>query len=407
MSNGPYMLLGSDEMDVSSCDTLEPITGYDPDRFMYYTRNPNYDQTTDDHRQNFIDGFAHTINTNLDDIYNRVLRGDVDIAHGSVPASILQQYLTDPELQDNLKSSPADATWYFAMNLLVPPFDDVHVRRAVNLVVDKAALLQAAGGPTSGTIATTIEPPAVLPDTAEYDPYATPDSSGDVEAARAEMAQSRYDGDGDGVCDDAVCREVLAVNLNIDPWTEYTPILQENLEQIGIGLRIREFNISAAYSTIQTVSNLAPMALNPGWGKDYASPFGFDFFLFNTAGIACEGAVNYSLVGITAEQAAECGPEVQRAYDTAVDVYGQIPSVDEDMAACVATPPGPEYNACWAAIDRRLMEEIVPWVPYRWGSTNVVLSDSVVAWEFDQSSSWTAYSRVAVDNELSIEDVAG
>jgi ABC-type transport system substrate-binding protein len=292
------------------------------------------------------------------------------------------------------------------MNMIVPPFDDVNVRKAVNLVTDKAALLQATGGPTTGEVATTIEPPTVLPDTADYDPYPSPDFAGDVEAAKAAMAQSRYDSDGDGVCDDPVCDNVLFVNRNYEPWTLYSPIMQESLAQIGINIRVRELDVSTAYTTIQTMNNLVPIAINAGWGKDYASPYGFDFFLFNTAGIACEGLVNYSLVGLTEEAAAECGPDTEAAYQAAVEANGEIPSVDADMEACVATPPGPEYNACWAALDTRLMEEIVPWVPYRWGSQNTVLADSVVSWSYDQSAGWTAYSRTAVDNGLTMDEVA-
>jgi peptide/nickel transport system substrate-binding protein len=406
MSSGPYMLLGSDEMDVSSCNTLEPISGYDPDRFMYYTRNPNYDQATDENRQNYLDGFAQVINTNVEDSFNRVLNGDIDMVHGAPPAAILQQYLTNPDLEDNFKAEQGDRTWYITMNLIVPPFDDIHVRKAVNLVVDKAALLQSTGGPTSGDIATTIEPPAVLPETASYDPYATPNLAGDLDAAKAEMAQSAYDSDGDGVCDDPVCQDVLLVNRNYEPWTNYTPILQENLSAIGIELKIRELEIDTAYTTIQTMNNLVPIAINAGWGKDYASPYGFDFFLFNTAGLACEGLVNYAMVGLTEDLASECGDNVLDAYNAAVEANGPIPNVDEDMDACVTTPPGDAYNACWATLDQRLMEEIVPWVPYRWGSQNVAIGDSVVQWVYDQSAAWTAYSRVAVDNDLTIEDVA-
>jgi peptide/nickel transport system substrate-binding protein len=406
LSNGPYMLLGSDALDASSCDTLEPISGYDPDRFMYFVRNPSYDQATDDNRQNYIDGFSYVVNTNLDDIYNRVLNGDIDLVHGAPPAAFLQQYLTNPELEDNLKTDPGDRNWYISMNLLVPPFDDIHVRRAVNLVVDKAGLLQATGGPTSGDIATTIEPPTVLPETAEFDPYPSPDFAGDVDAAKAEMAQSRYDSDGDGICDDPVCTDVLMVNRNYDPFTQYTPIMQESLSQIGIDLKPRELDVSTAYTTIQTTNNLVPISINASWGKDYASPYGFDFFIFNTAGIACEGAVNYANVGITADLAEECGPEVLAAYNAAVDANGEIPSVDADMEACVATPPGDAYNACWAALDQKLMEEVVPWVPYRWGSQNTAIGDSVVSWTYDQSAGWTALSRVAVDNGLTMDEVA-
>jgi peptide/nickel transport system substrate-binding protein len=372
---------------------------------MYLVRNPNWDAETDDVRDANFDGWTLTINTNLEDSYNKLLNGEIDLMHGAPPAAILQQYLTNPDLQDNFKSEEGDRTWYITMNLLVPPFDDIHVRKAANFVVDKAAMLQATGGPSSGLIATTIEPPSVLPDLAEYDPYPSPNQAGDLEAAKAEMAQSRYDKDGDGVCDDPVCENVLMVNRNYEPWTEYTPILQENFAELGINLKIRELEVGTSYTTIQTTNNLVPIAVNAGWGKDYGSPYGFDFFLFNTAGLACEGSVNYSNVGMTADVAKDCG--VEDAYNAAVQANGEIPNVDADMEACVATPLGAEYDACWAALDQKLMEEIVPWVPYRWGAANIALGDTVENYTFDQSAGLIAYSKIGVNNGLTPEEVMG
>ena len=45
---------------------------------------------------------------------------------------------------------------------------------------------------------------------ADYDPYPSPNYAGDIEAAKEEMAQSKYDTDGDGVCDDPVS-DIVAV----------------------------------------------------------------------------------------------------------------------------------------------------------------------------------------------------
>jgi ABC-type oligopeptide transport system substrate-binding subunit len=44
------------------------------------------------------------------------------------------------------------------MNLTQPPFDDIHVRKAMNWVMDKHALVQAWGGPTIGKVAHHIVP---------------------------------------------------------------------------------------------------------------------------------------------------------------------------------------------------------------------------------------------------------
>ena len=77
---------------------------------------------------------------------------------------MLQQYLTDPAKKPFLHSNSGDRTWYITMNWAVPPFDDLHVRKAVNWVMDKAGILQAWGGSTFGDIATHNIPPIVLGD---------------------------------------------------------------------------------------------------------------------------------------------------------------------------------------------------------------------------------------------------
>ena len=48
---------------------------------------------------------------------------------------------------NQLKSNSGDRTWYFMLNLTQPPFDDIHIRKAINWVVNKEALRKAWGGP--------------------------------------------------------------------------------------------------------------------------------------------------------------------------------------------------------------------------------------------------------------------
>lgn len=403
IATGPYMLKGTDQLDISSCDSLKPISGFDPDKFMVFVRNPNYDPATDDPaiRENFVDGVVLTIDTNLDDIFQKVQAGELDgtgYATLNPPAPILRQYLQDPSLKDNLHVNSGDRTWYITMNLLVPPFDDIHVRKAVNYVIDKAALQKAWGGPVvGGEVATTIEPPTVLGDTADYDPYATPNQQGDVDAAKNEMKQSKYDSDGDGKCDDDACNDVVMVNRNYAPWTDMSPILQDDLAQIGINLKIRELEAGTAYTTIQTVSNLIPIAANAGWGKDYADPSTFAV-LFDSTGVSCTGQVNYSEVGMTEDQAKEC--DVTDAWNAATDNgKNPLPSVDDKFTEC-SNAAGDARNPCWAEFDKELMENVVPWVPYIWASFATVTTDSVTKFEYDQFSGAISWSHIAVDNKI-------
>src|SRR6266542_4985503 len=94
------MIKGEDALDTSSCSTLKPISGYDPDKFMVLVRNPAYDPSTDStqDRENNVDGVVITIDTNTTDIYNKIQSGDLDgngYPAGEPPATILSQYLTD------------------------------------------------------------------------------------------------------------------------------------------------------------------------------------------------------------------------------------------------------------------------------------------------------------------------
>ena len=403
ISSGPYMIKGQDALDTSSCDAMEPFSGYDPDKFMVFVRNPNYDAATDspDVRSANLDGVVITIDTNTDDIFNRIQSGELDGSWASLPPKTLeQQYLTNPDLTDNFHINGGDRTWYITMNLLVPPFDDVHVRKAVNFVIDKVALQKVWGGPPHGEIATMPEPPEVLPETAALDPYPSPNHEGDVAAAQEEMKLSKYDSDGDGQCDADVCNNVLLVNRNSTPHVDMSPILSENLAQIGINVKIRELDTGTAYTTIQTADNLIGIASNAGWGKDYADPYGFDFFIFHSAGIACSGQVNYSELGMSRAQAAECGPKVLAAWNAATD-NGKtpLPSVDEKMDECYVLA-GDERSSCFVELDTFLMEEAVPWVPYLWATVFTVTGDSVTHWEFDQFSGALSWAHIAVNNGI-------
>ena len=49
------------------------------------------------------------------------------------PANQVQRYTDDPgALQDRIHADPSDAVRFLEMNLANPPFDDIHVRKALN-----------------------------------------------------------------------------------------------------------------------------------------------------------------------------------------------------------------------------------------------------------------------------------
>ncbi len=115
------------------------------------------------------------MDTNLDDIYNKMAAGELEDEYATASPKVFREYSTDSSKRKYLKSNPADQTYYITMNLTQPPFDDVHVRRAMNWVMDKNGLRKAWGGPVAGEIAQHILPNAMLNGKLNgFQPYKTP-----------------------------------------------------------------------------------------------------------------------------------------------------------------------------------------------------------------------------------------
>ena len=401
IASGPYMIQGSDKLDASSCQSLKPISGFDPTKKLVLVRNPDYSQSTDTLRSNWVDGIQIQIDTNLSDIFSRIERGELD---GSLanqpPKTALARYLTDPAKRQYVHTDPGDDTWYITMNLAHPPFDDLHVRKAVNEVIDKAAVLQAWGGPQFGQIATHVIPPTMLSGQLgqSYDPYASSGFHGDLAKAKDEMKLSRHDANKDGVCDAPACRNLVMVSRNVAPFTDMEPIITQDLAKIGIGVTAREYTTGNAYRTIQSVKTNTPLALHAQWIKDYADPYTFANPLFGSGSIIPEGNVNYSLVGLTPSMASKLGIDFPSG--------AAIPSVDSDINGCEQIPAGdPSRISCWSSFDKKLMEQVVPWVPYLWGDNITITAPSVTQYVFDQSSSYISLTQLAVNNKVSVSSL--
>ena len=71
------------------------------------------------------------------------------------------------------------------------------------------------------------------------------------------------------------------------------------------------------------------------------------------------------------------------------------PSVNADLDKCAPLVGGPRVS-CYAALDKKLTTQIVPWVPYLWSYSQTVVSKNVTKWEFDQFGGTIAYAHVAV-----------
>jgi peptide/nickel transport system substrate-binding protein len=387
VSTGPYMFEGSEQI---TDDT--PAPGYQPGQSITLVRNPSWDPATDPIRKAYVDQFNISIGGTAEDHQNKVDAGELDVEYDGIPpAEALRRYSTDPELQGRIFTNSSDGTRFLWMNLGVPPFDDLAVRRAINFAVDRDGLRRLRGGETVGDIATHMIVPSLLGGGLEgYDPFPSPNFAGDIEAAKNEMKASKYDTDGDGVCDDPVCENVLFVTDEASPYPEQAALVADNLEPLGITLDIKAFERSTMYNKYFNPAEQVPFGGGAGWFKDYADAYTFVYPLFYGPNILPAGNTNYPMLGADADQLDEYG------YTSAYGIT-EVPSLDEIADQCFALV-GAERTACFTELDQTLTEDIAAYVPYLWDNDITIISERVENYVYSGFDGLMALDQVALAN---------
>lgn len=398
VSSGPYMFAGSTDLDFSSPpQDQRPVSGFAPAQIDQTTgaiteqgsftlvRNPSWDRSTDSLRGAYVDEIVGVIGVSPEDAAKDIEKGELDvILDASAPSAMVRRFLDDPALQDRVHEGTTNAVSYITINVALPPFDNVHVRRALNYAIDKQAILaQYHASSPAGAIATHIAPDGTETGLlAAFDPYPF-----DPAKAREEMALSPYDRDHNGLCDAALCSKVNAVSAAGDFPSSAVPIVERDLAGIGIKTTVREMDPETFYSLLVQPKKMVALGLGAGWGADFLSASQFGDLLFGQdAVLPC---CNYSLVGVTTRQLRRWGYQ-----------GSGVPSVDAWIDHC--TPlVGQSALECWAGLDQLLMNDVVPWVPYLFSEYVAVVSARVTRYSFAQWPGGAALDRIAVSPESS------
>jgi peptide/nickel transport system substrate-binding protein len=387
VSSGPYMIEGSEKVDFSLPPTQQvPAAGFRPGQSLNLVRNPSWDPRTDHLRPAYVDRIEFTQACSAVSLAAAVESGRIDLAFVSgpspqLPLDIINRFEASSMLRRQLFVDSRDFLRGIIMNLAVPPFDDVHVRKAVNRALNKEAIRRLAGGPPAGEIAGHLVPNSLENNLlADYDPYATGEHGGNLDAAKAEMRLSRYDKNRDGVCDDPSCQGIVAVSRGGAPFETQARLMAADLKAIGLDLAVQTHDLIADPSRYGDPHYHDALYLDISWGAGAAS----DTFISLFSSPSGQNNSDWSLVGASSDQL--------RAWGYTVT---STPSVEPTIQRCLSLEGGAQLR-CWAETDQLLMEAVVPWAPYLDESYTTIVSARVVHYSYDQINISPALDQIAL-----------
>jgi len=252
----------------------------------------------------------------------RLQNGEVDIAGDGIPPAKFLEVKDDPAYSKLIVEGGQLHTGYLTMKTTMKPFDDVKVRQAVNMAINKDRIVRIING--RAVPANQPLPPTMPAYDTSYEGYAY-----DVEGAKALLAEA---GLADGF-------ETELYVYNTDPNPRIAQAIQQDLAAIGIKAEIKalaQANVIAAGGE----PDQAPMVWSGGmaWIADFPDPSNFYGPILGCAG-AVKGGWNWSYY---------CNKELDERAVAADSI------VDPAKAG--------EREEAWRAIYMDIMKD-APWAP--------------------------------------------
>jgi len=252
----------------------------------------------------------------------RLQQGEVDIPGDQIPPAKFQEVMSDPAQKERVVVGGQLHTGYVTMNVTKPPFDDVKVRQAVNMAINKDRIVQLINN--RAVPANQPLPPSMPGYDTNYKGYAF-----DPAKAKALLAEA---GHPDGF-------ETELYVMNTDPNPRIAQAIQQDLAAIGIKANLQalaQANVIAAGGE----KDGAPMIWSGGmaWIADFPDPSNFYGPILGCGG-AVPGGWNWSWY---------CNEDLDKMASEADSITDPAKS-------------GERYKM-WSAIYGKIMED-APWVP--------------------------------------------
>ena len=253
------------------------ITHYDPATGLQLERNPLFKPWSDEAQPaGNYDRIEYHFGLEDEAEVTQVENGQADWMFDTPPLDRLGELGADYASQ--VHTNPALALWFLPMNVHERPFDDIRVRRAVNMAIDRDAVVKLFGGPRLAAPSCQVLPPG-LPGYAPYCPF-----QHDMAAAQALVRESGTAG----------MRVTLVIDTSAVQRAMGTYLLGV-LGQLGFDARLRVLSGNLQFTYLQNTDNHVQISLTP-WYSDYPGATDFLPLLFGCASYHphSDGSVNFS-----------------------------------------------------------------------------------------------------------------
>lgn len=254
VGTGPYMV-----------ETIDKTKG------VRFIRNPDYWDPNMPH----ADAVEIEFNVDPQLAVLRIQKGELDMMAEPIPAASLNQIRNDPNLKSFYYEAPQNDCNWMSLPVTLKPFDDVRVRKAIAMSIDKARLAKILKGTAIPATGSFFSPKSRYWEDGVALPF-------DPEGAKKLLSEAGF---ADGF-------EAPFWWQNQPPYTDIGPAIVEDLAQIGIRCKAEP----KVYDQFVTETNPGPPAMMIYAWED---AYGHGSFIADaafTSGAIANACCNYSRI---------------------------------------------------------------------------------------------------------------
>lgn len=268
----------------------------------------------------YLDGITFEVGQEPVVALLRLQQGEVDVPGDGIPPAKFQEVMGDADQAARVVEGGQLHTGYITLNVGIEPFDQLAVREAVNMAINKDRIIQVING--RAVPANQPLPPSMPGYSEGFDGFAY-----DPEGAKAKMAEAGLE--------NGFTTQLYV--MNTDPNPRIAQAIQQDLAAIGVEVEIR--SLAQANVIEAGGAGEAPMIWSGGmaWIADFPDPSNFYGPILGCAG-AGDGGWNWS-----------------KFCDESIDAMAA-------EADSFTDPAAPERLEMWSQVYQQVMAQ-APWVP--------------------------------------------